>query len=53
MTNASQLQQRLADQLKRNRFISTPRVESAFRSVKRHIFLPSVPLKKTINMMQL
>lgn len=49
MTDASQLQQKLASQLKRARFFSTSRVESAFCSVKRHLFLPDVPLKQVYN----
>ena len=35
--------QPLADELKRLGFIRTPLVESAFRNVPRHLFLPGVP----------
>jgi protein-L-isoaspartate(D-aspartate) O-methyltransferase len=44
--DASDLQQALVDQLKREGEIRSPRVEAAFRAVPRHLFLPDVPLSQ-------
>lgn len=46
MNNLPPLYQPLADELKRLGFIRTPLVESAFRNVPRHLFLPGVPLEE-------
>jgi protein-L-isoaspartate(D-aspartate) O-methyltransferase len=40
------LNQALIDDLKKRELIKTPRVEAAFRSVLRHLFLPGVPLEE-------
>ena len=39
------LNRALVDELKNKRLIQTPRVEAAFRSVLRHLFLPGMPLE--------
>jgi protein-L-isoaspartate(D-aspartate) O-methyltransferase len=44
--NASRLNQALVDQLKNKGLIQTPRVEAAFRTVLRHLFLPGTPLEE-------
>ncbi|MCC5622960.1 methyltransferase domain-containing protein [Nostoc sp. CHAB 5715] len=46
MSNISALHQSLVERLKQQGLIRTPRVETAFRAVPRHLFLPDVPLKK-------
>lgn len=43
--DVSALHQRLVDNLKRDGYITTPCIEAAFRTVPRHLFLPSVPLE--------
>lgn len=44
MSRADRLNSRLAGELKRRGIISDARIEAAFRSVKRHHFLPDQPL---------
>lgn len=42
--NADALHQALVDTLKNSGYISSPSVETAFRAVPRHLFLPGIPL---------
>jgi protein-L-isoaspartate(D-aspartate) O-methyltransferase len=44
--DAVALNQALIDDLKKRELIKTPRVEDAFRSVLRHLFLPGLPLEQ-------
>lgn len=44
MREVSALHERLVDELKRRKYILTPGVEAAFRTVPRHLFVPGVPL---------
>src|SRR5688572_24625026 len=44
--SAHALNQLLVDGLKNKGHIRTPRIEEAFRSVPRHLFLPGVPLEE-------
>jgi protein-L-isoaspartate(D-aspartate) O-methyltransferase len=44
--DATSLNQALVDDLKKRDLIKSPRVEAAFRSVPRHLFLPGVPLEQ-------
>ena len=46
MTNPLALNQALVDRLKQTGAIQSVRVESAFRAVPRHLFLPKLPLEK-------
>ena len=44
--DAVALNQALVDDLKNRGLIQSPRVEAAFRSVPRHLFLPGIPLEE-------
>jgi protein-L-isoaspartate(D-aspartate) O-methyltransferase len=46
MVDISARHQALIDYLKQQGFIRTPRIEAAFHSVLRHLFLPNVPIEK-------
>jgi len=43
---SSELQNALVEELKRKGYIRTPRVETAFRAIPRHLFVPGVPLSE-------
>ncbi len=45
-TDAAALQQSLVAELKEKGFLGDPRIESAFASIPRHLFLPGVPFEE-------
>jgi len=46
MDQAGQLHRELAEMLRADGSIRSPRVEEAFRAIPRHLFLPGIPLEK-------